>query len=133
MVCNWGMSDNLGMIEYGEGQGEVFLARDISSPRNYSEATAQQIDDEVRKLTDEAYSRRLDCSLSIGTSSRRLPKHCSNTRLLMAHMSRKSWSLVRSKTRRVLRLPRTSLKRQSPSSVLLMKRRKIAETIFPEN
>lgn len=56
MVCNWGMSDNLGMIEYGEGQGEVFLARDISSPRNYSEATAQQIDDEVRKLTDEAYS-----------------------------------------------------------------------------
>ena len=34
----------------------MFLARDISSPRNYSEATAQQIDDEVRKLTDEAYS-----------------------------------------------------------------------------
>ena len=56
MVCNWGMSEKLGMIEYGEGQGEVFLARDISSPRNYSEATAQQIDDEVRSLTDEAYS-----------------------------------------------------------------------------
>jgi cell division protease FtsH len=56
MVCNWGMSEKLGMIEYGEGQGEVFLARDISSPRNYSEATAQQIDDEVRGLTDEAYS-----------------------------------------------------------------------------
>ncbi|MDF1826355.1 MAG: ATP-dependent zinc metalloprotease FtsH [Verrucomicrobiales bacterium] len=55
MVCNWGMSDRLGMIEYGEGQGEVFLARDISTPRNYSEATAQTIDDEVKKLTDEAY------------------------------------------------------------------------------
>ncbi|MAS95515.1 MAG: cell division protein FtsH [Verrucomicrobiales bacterium] len=56
MVCNWGMSDELGMVEYGEGQGEVFLARDISSPRNYSESTAQKIDDEVKKLTDEAYS-----------------------------------------------------------------------------
>lgn len=55
MVCNWGMSDKLGMIEYGEGQGEVFLARDISSPRNYSEETAKTIDDEVKKLTDEAY------------------------------------------------------------------------------
>lgn len=55
MVCNWGMSERLGMIEYGEGQGEVFLARDISTPRNYSEATAQTIDDEVKKLTDEAY------------------------------------------------------------------------------
>lgn len=56
MVCNWGMSDELGMIEYGEGQGEVFLARDIATPRNYSEATAQTIDDEVKKLTDEAYA-----------------------------------------------------------------------------
>jgi cell division protease FtsH len=55
MVCNWGMSDALGMIEYGEGQSEVFLARDISSQRNYSEATQQLIDNEVRKLTDKAY------------------------------------------------------------------------------
>jgi cell division protease FtsH len=55
MVCNWGMSDALGMIEYGEGQSEVFLARDISSQRNYSEATQQLIDKEVKKLTDEAY------------------------------------------------------------------------------
>lgn len=56
MVCNWGMSERLGMIEYGEGQGEVFLARDIATPRNYSEATAQTIDAEVKKLTDEAYA-----------------------------------------------------------------------------
>tara|TARA_R110000850_G_scaffold55877_18_gene132083 strand:- start:7572 stop:9632 length:2061 start_codon:yes stop_codon:yes gene_type:complete len=56
MVCNWGMSEELGMIEYGESQGEVFLARDISTPRNYSEATAQKIDDEVRALTDAAYA-----------------------------------------------------------------------------
>jgi len=56
MVCNWGMSDDLGMVEYGEGQEQVFLARDISSPRNYSEATAQKIDAEVKRLTDEAYA-----------------------------------------------------------------------------
>ncbi len=55
MVCNWGMSEELGMVEYGEGQEQVFLARDISSPRNYSEATAQKIDIEVQKLTDGAY------------------------------------------------------------------------------
>ena len=57
MVCNWGMSDELGMVEYGEGQEQVFLARDISSPRNYSEATAQKIDAEVKRLIDEAYAK----------------------------------------------------------------------------
>ncbi|MDF1753528.1 MAG: ATP-dependent zinc metalloprotease FtsH [Verrucomicrobiales bacterium] len=56
MVCNWGMSDELGMVEYGEGQEQVFLARDISSPRNYSESTAQKIDAEVKRLTDEAHA-----------------------------------------------------------------------------
>ncbi len=55
MVCKWGMSDELGMVEYGEGQEQVFLARDISSPRNYSEATAQKIDAEVKRFIDEAY------------------------------------------------------------------------------
>ena len=55
MVCNWGMSEDLGMVEYGQGQGEVFLARDISTPRNYSESTAQKIDDEVKQFTDNAY------------------------------------------------------------------------------
>ena len=56
MVCNWGMSEKLGMVEYGEGQEQIFLARDISSPRNYSEATAQIIDAEVKRITDEAYA-----------------------------------------------------------------------------
>lgn len=56
MVCEWGMSEELGMVEYGDGQDEVFLARDISHSRNYSEATAQKIDDEVKRLIDEAYA-----------------------------------------------------------------------------
>ena len=61
MVCEFGMSDKLGMVEYGEHQGEVFIARDLSTrSRNYSEETAQLIDAEVRGIIDEAYRRAID-------------------------------------------------------------------------
>jgi cell division protease FtsH len=43
------------MVEYGEHEDYVFLGRDISRARDYSEATAEQIDGEVRKLIDDAY------------------------------------------------------------------------------
>ncbi len=59
MVCELGMSDKMGMVEYGEKQGQVFLARDISRSRDYSEATAEEIDREVRKLIDDAYARAM--------------------------------------------------------------------------
>jgi cell division protease FtsH len=57
MVCEWGMSEKMGMVEYGEHEDYVFLGRDISRARDYSEATAEQIDTEVRKLVDDAYAR----------------------------------------------------------------------------
>ena len=57
MVCEWGMSEKLGMVEYGEHEDYVFLGRDISRARDYSEATALEIDREVRKLCDDAYNR----------------------------------------------------------------------------
>jgi cell division protease FtsH len=57
MVCEWGMSDKLGMVEYGEHEDHVFLARDMGRARDYSEATAQEIDREVRRLVDEGYAR----------------------------------------------------------------------------
>src|SRR5450432_1737267 len=57
MVCEWGMSEKMGMVEYGEHEEYVFLGRDISRNRDYSEATAQEIDREVRKLCDDAYER----------------------------------------------------------------------------
>jgi cell division protease FtsH len=61
MVCEWGMSDKMGMVEYGEHDEHVFLARDMGrSGRNYSEATAQSIDAEVRRLCDDAYARATD-------------------------------------------------------------------------
>ena len=58
MVCEFGMSSKLGMIEYGEHSGEVFIARDLSTrSRNYSEETAQIIDEEIRRIVDEGYQR----------------------------------------------------------------------------
>jgi cell division protease FtsH len=57
MVCEWGMSESLGMVEYGENNEHVFLARDMGSKRNYSEDTAQKIDSEIKMLIDNAYQR----------------------------------------------------------------------------
>ncbi len=59
MVCEWGMSDKLGMVEYGDHEEHVFLGRDLGRDRAYSEATAQEIDREVKKLCDDAYNRAL--------------------------------------------------------------------------
>jgi cell division protease FtsH len=55
MVCEWGMSDKLGMVEYGEGDSPVFLARDMTKSRNYSEETARVIDAEIKRFIDDAY------------------------------------------------------------------------------
>ena len=57
MVCEWGMSEDLGMVEYGEERGEVFVARDVGSSRGYSEVTARKIDEEIKKLIDDAYAK----------------------------------------------------------------------------
>jgi cell division protease FtsH len=57
MVCEWGMSDLLGMVEYGEGDGPVFLARDMHKGRNYSEETARVIDGEIKKFIDGAFNQ----------------------------------------------------------------------------
>ncbi|MBR6702009.1 MAG: ATP-dependent zinc metalloprotease FtsH, partial [Clostridia bacterium] len=57
MVTKYGMSDKLGPISFGEENNEVFLGRDFSHVRNYSENVAAQIDEEVERLITEAYSR----------------------------------------------------------------------------
>ncbi|GEP42460.1 ATP-dependent zinc metalloprotease FtsH [Brevifollis gellanilyticus] len=54
MVCSWGMSTKLGMIEYGENESTSFMGRGSS---NYSPDTAQKIDEEVKRLIDEAYQK----------------------------------------------------------------------------
>ena len=57
MVTRFGMSDELGPISYGENQEEVFLGHSVSRTQNVSEATAQKIDSEVRRIVDESYKR----------------------------------------------------------------------------
>lgn len=65
MVCEWGMSENLGMIEYGSHNEHLFLARDMgSSTRDYSEDTAQKIDAEVKLLIDNAYNKAMEMILA---------------------------------------------------------------------
>jgi len=56
MVMHWGMSARLGHVLYGESQEYVFLGRDMMRAKDYSEQTAQEIDNEVKRIIDEAYS-----------------------------------------------------------------------------
>ena len=60
MVTKYGMSDRVGAITFGGGQGEVFLGRDFAQTKDYSEETASVIDEEVKKIVDRAYTRARD-------------------------------------------------------------------------
>ena len=55
MVTQWGMSDALGPMVYGENEGEVFLGRSITTHKNVSETTLQKVDAEIRRIIDEQY------------------------------------------------------------------------------
>ena len=56
MVTQWGFSDKLGQVAYGENQQEVFLGHSVAQSKNVSESTSQIIDSEVRQLVDDAYA-----------------------------------------------------------------------------
>ncbi len=56
MVTQWGMSDALGPMVYGENEGEVFLGRSVTTHKNVSEATMQKVDAEIRRIVDMQYS-----------------------------------------------------------------------------
>jgi cell division protease FtsH len=57
MVCEYGMSDKLGPIALGKKEEQIFLGRDFTQMQDYSDDTAIQIDDEVRRILNEAYQR----------------------------------------------------------------------------
>ena len=57
MVTQWGMSDKLGMVQYGDNNEYVFLGREMGRSKDYSEHTAQEIDNEVHRIIDEAFKR----------------------------------------------------------------------------
>jgi cell division protease FtsH len=56
MVTRLGMSGELGLLQYGQKEELIFLGREISEQRDYSEAVAEKIDQEVRRIVDEAYA-----------------------------------------------------------------------------
>ncbi|PSB01839.1 ATP-dependent zinc metalloprotease FtsH3 [Merismopedia glauca] len=64
MVTRFGMSDRLGQVALGRQQGNMFLGRDITAERDFSEQTAATIDQEVRHLVDDAYKRAKDVLVS---------------------------------------------------------------------
>ena len=59
MVTKYGMSERVGTITFGGGQGEVFLGRDFAQTKDYSEETAGIIDEEVKNIIDNAYKRAI--------------------------------------------------------------------------
>ncbi len=57
MVTEWGMSDKLGMIAYADNSQEVFLGHSVTQNKNVSEATAREIDNEIKSIIDSSYAR----------------------------------------------------------------------------
>ena len=57
MVCEWGMSDRLGPVSYGDNQQNLFLGREIARTQNVSEETLRAIDDEIRGIVSKQYAR----------------------------------------------------------------------------
>ena len=60
MVCQWGMSERLGPITYGKREEQIFLGREISQHRDYSEETARLIDEEVKNILERAENKALE-------------------------------------------------------------------------
>ena len=63
MVTKYGMSDKLGLINYGENEDEVFIGRDLAHSRGYADTTAAAIDGEVKNIIDDCYAKAKDIIL----------------------------------------------------------------------
>jgi cell division protease FtsH len=57
MVCEWGMSEKLGPLSFGQKQEQIFLGREFAQHKDYSESTARAIDEEIRRIVTESYDR----------------------------------------------------------------------------
>lgn len=57
MVCEWGMSEKLGPVSFGKKDEQIFLGREMATHKNFSEATAVEIDTEIRRIVDENYGK----------------------------------------------------------------------------
>jgi cell division protease FtsH len=57
MVCEWGMSEKMGPVSYGKKDEQIFLGREMTTQKNFSEATAVEIDSEISRIVEENYRR----------------------------------------------------------------------------
>ncbi|HKQ33438.1 MAG TPA: ATP-dependent zinc metalloprotease FtsH, partial [Thermodesulfobacteriota bacterium] len=57
MVCEWGMSEKVGPITFGKGEEQIFLGKELARPKDYSEETAVEIDNEIRRIVGENYMK----------------------------------------------------------------------------
>ncbi len=64
MVCSFGMSDKVGMVQYGEDNEYIFLGRDMVRGKDYSESTAQEIDAEIKRIIDGSYATAREAILN---------------------------------------------------------------------
>ena len=57
MVCEWGMSEKVGLLTFGKRDEHIFLGREFAQPKDYSEATAMKIDQEIERFVMDNYAR----------------------------------------------------------------------------
>ncbi|MBP1753050.1 MAG: rane protease FtsH catalytic subunit [Geobacteraceae bacterium] len=57
MICEWGMSEKMGPVTFGKKDEQIFLGREMAVSKNYSEATAVDIDNEIRRVVEDNYNR----------------------------------------------------------------------------
>ncbi len=92
MVTQFGMSEVIGPLAVGDKEQEIFLGREFAQRREISERTAQMVDDEVKRLIDEAYARATaDHSARIASCSTGSPWRCSSGRRSTGRIST-GWS-----------------------------------------
>ena len=80
MVTRSSFSDKLGTVAYGENQDEVFLGYQVSRQQNISEATAQTIDAEVRKLVEAGYAEATQILTRNAPTSKCSRRACSSSK-----------------------------------------------------
>jgi cell division protease FtsH len=75
MVCEWGMSDRLGPLAFGKKNEQIFIGREIAQHRDYSEATAEMIDEEVKMIIENCKKRAKELILSNMEKFERIAKN----------------------------------------------------------
>jgi cell division protease FtsH len=74
MVCEWGMSDKLGPLLYGQKEEPIFIGKEIARHKDYSEKTSEMIDEEIKEIVEHAYSKAWELLTKNKTNLSKLAK-----------------------------------------------------------